>query len=541
MNIDFIGAWLFDTLLTTTLLMAAILIVRRPVAKYFGPTIAYALWLIPAARLCMPSIEGPSISTADDGIAIQDAVRDAVLAGLSSPDTLTTAANPVHALPTIDFVALGLMIWLGGAVLLFIVQMIRYAAMRDDLLAEATDVAVVDGVKIVASDQVAGPLAFGLFHRVIAVPQDFTKAYSPAERDLAIAHEMAHHKSGDLFANLAAFTILCLQWFNPVAWISWNAFRFDQEAACDARVLAGKGAEERAIYGQALAKTAFDGVPAFATALNSPKTIIERLRRITMKDTSTTRRSLGKIGIITAAAIILPLTATIVPAVAAQDKVAAEEGKPEVVKRSVRIIKLKRDGETIDIAGQDDLGGEVTKIERDGKTFIFSTDKKLSQEEVEQLIEKAEKSREEAEGAVAQAGEAGQAQGKADSAKGAEVHMRAPAKIRRVETIRVVDDINVASYIPDLDIREITKDCRNGEQVTTDVSGFDGKHKSHVRLVMCGKGQAKLARIEAIKGLREARNEIENDKEMPKDVRKDVVKQIDLQIRKLEAQGDAAE
>jgi hypothetical protein len=285
------------------------------------------------------------------------------------------------------------------------------------------------------------------------------------------------------------------------------------------------------MYGQALAKTAFDGVPTFATALNSPKTIIERLRRITMKDTSHTRRSLGKIGIITAAAIILPLTATIVPAVVAQDKVAAEESKPEVVKREVRIIKLKHDGETMDIVGQDALGGEVTKVERDGKTFIFRTDKKLSPEEVEKLIDGAEKSREEAEDAVAQA----------DSAKGAEGDTPAPAKTRRVETIRVMGDMDIASYIPEIDIREMTKDCRDGQPVTTDVSGFDGKQKSRVRLVMCGKGQAKLARAEAIKGLREARNEIAKDKEMPKGVRQDVVKQIDLQIRKLEAQGDAAE
>ncbi len=253
-----------------------------------------------------------------------------------------------------------------------------------------------------------------------------------------------------------------------------------------------------------------------------------------MKDTSHTRRSLGKIGIITAAAIILPLTATIVPAVVAQDKVTAEESKPEVVKREVRIIKLKRDGETLDIVGQDALGGEVTKVERDGKTFIFRTDKKLSPEEVEKLIDGAEQSREEAEDAVAQA----------DSAKRAEGDTPAPAKTRRVETIRVMGDMgemDIASYIPEIDIREMTKDCRDGQPVTTDVSGFDGKQKSRVRLVMCGKGQAKLARAEAIKGLREARNEIAKDKEMPKDVRKDVVKQLDLQIRKLEAQGDAAE
>jgi len=265
--------------------------------------------------------------------------------------------------------------------------------------------------------------------------------------------------------------------------------------------------------------------------LNSPKTIIERLRRITMKDTSNTRRSLGKISIIAAAAIILTLTATIVPAVVAHDKVTTEESKPEVVKREVRIITLKRDGETVEIVGHDESGGEVTKVERDGKTFIFRTDKKLSPEEVEKLLNGAEKSREEAEVVMVQA----------DSAKEAEGNTPAPAKIRRVETIRVKGDMDVASYIPEIDISEIPKDCRDGQPVITDVSGFDGKHKSRVRLVMCGKGQAKLARAEAIKGLREARNEIENDKEMPKDVRKDVVKQIDLQIRKLEAQGDAAE
>lgn len=250
-----------------------------------------------------------------------------------------------------------------------------------------------------------------------------------------------------------------------------------------------------------------------------------------MKDTSNTRRSLGKIGIIAAAAIILPLTATIVPAVVAQDKVATEESKPEAVKREVRIIKLKRDGETVDIVGHDTMGGEVTKIERDGKTFIFRTDKKLSPEDVEKLIDGAEKSQKEAEVVMVQA----------DSTKDAEGNTPAPAKIRRVETIRVMGDMDIASYIPEIDISEIPKDCRDGQPVATDVSGFDGKQKSRVRLVMCGKGQAKLARAEAIKGLRETRDEIRKDKEMPKGVRKDVVKQIDLQIRKLEAQGDTAE
>lgn len=534
MSTNLMSAWLFDSLLTTTLLMAAILLIRRPVARIFGAGVAYALWIIPAARLLMPGLEGAPVAPADNAQGVQDNVREIILSGMTNSDALVTSASaPATAFPTIDYTALALTMWLGGAVLLFIVQMIRYAAMRDDLLSEASDIAEIDGVRIVASDQVAGPLAFGLFRRYIAVPLNFTKTFSQAERELAIAHEMAHHKSGDLFANLAAFIILCLQWFNPVAWISWSAFRFDQEAACDARVLAGKGAEDRVIYGQALARTAFDGVPTFATALNSPKTIIERLRRLSMKDATAKRRLFGKLGVLAAAAIILPATATIVPAVVAQDAPAAPAAPaapeapeaPKILKK-VKVIKIDRDGNTVDIIGHDGDGKNVRKIERDGKTFIFRTDKELSDAELEKMVANAEKSAAEADKWAANADEM---RANADVA-------RANAEVQRVHAMKMA-----SAYIPEIDISEITKNCAPGQPVTTNVEGFDGVNKSRIRMVMCGKGQARLARVETIKALRETRSEIGKDADMPANIRKDVVEKLEKEIRRLEAQADKAE
>jgi bla regulator protein BlaR1 len=548
MSQSLMSAWLFDSLLVTSLLMATILLIRRPVAKIFGAGVAYALWLIPAARLLMPSLAGEVAPIGESSQAVRDAVRESILTGVTTGDPVAAVA----AAPSIDFAALAITFWLGGAVLFFIVQMIRYASMRDDLLGDAEEIDVIDGVRVVASDQVAGPLAFGLFKRFIAVPQDFTKAYSPAERELAIAHEMAHHKSGDLFANMAAFVVLCLMWFNPLAWISWSAFRFDQEAACDARVLSGKGAEEREIYGRALARTAFDGVPTFATALNSPKTIIERLRRLTMKDASKQRRSLGKLGILTAAAVILPLTATIVPAINAQDDMTASaaDASPKIVK-TVKIISINKDGKTVDVIGHDGDGKEVTKIERDGKIFIFRTDKKPSQEEVEKMIDDAQESREAADDAMVRAdeargdaeaarGEAEAARGEAEAAWGDAEAMRANAEAARghAEAMRVHAVATAANYIPEIDISEITRNCRQGQPVTTNVEGFDGTTKSRVKIVMCGKGQAKFARVEAINGLREARSEIAAETDMPPNVRKDVLKKLEEQIRRLEAQAE---
>ena len=40
--------WMLETLLWTAVLIAFVLLVRRPVARHFGPQIAYALWALPA-------------------------------------------------------------------------------------------------------------------------------------------------------------------------------------------------------------------------------------------------------------------------------------------------------------------------------------------------------------------------------------------------------------------------------------------------------------------------------------------------------------
>ena len=54
------SAWLIDTLLYTGTLIALVLVLRRPVGRFFGPQIAYALWALPFLRLLLPPIELPA-------------------------------------------------------------------------------------------------------------------------------------------------------------------------------------------------------------------------------------------------------------------------------------------------------------------------------------------------------------------------------------------------------------------------------------------------------------------------------------------------
>ena len=52
--------WLADTLIVTGLLILAVLLLRRPVARLFGAQTAYALWLLPLLRLILPPLSLPA-------------------------------------------------------------------------------------------------------------------------------------------------------------------------------------------------------------------------------------------------------------------------------------------------------------------------------------------------------------------------------------------------------------------------------------------------------------------------------------------------
>jgi bla regulator protein blaR1 len=267
--------WLYDSFLATSALIVLVLLIRGPVARHFGPSVAYWLWLLPAARALMPSL------TKEVAPPAQFDTRVVPFEAAAQATTMATT-QPVVDAAGIDWLALGLVIWLGGAALLFIVQMVRYIGLRDEMLGDAVEIDRIGDIKVIQTDRIGGPLAFGLFRRYIAVPDHFTRTFNVQERQLALAHELAHHRAGDLYMNLAAFIFLCLQWFNPLAWLAWSAFRFDQEAACDARVLAGTDVQTRQHYGRALARSATDPVPALAMAMASsrPRSIIERLRQV---------------------------------------------------------------------------------------------------------------------------------------------------------------------------------------------------------------------------------------------------------------------
>lgn len=270
-------SWMLDTLIATSLLMLAVLVLRKPVARRFGTRTAYWLWLAPAVRMVLPPLPDQFTLVPKTPVSVPPLPEAAyVLIGASSPASSVPVATDGGDILPLAMLA----IWLGGAALFIAYHLIHYRRFvrRMD---EAGSVASTGRiVRVSASPLVSSPLAYGIVSRNIIVPQDFDTRFSATERRLALVHELTHHRRGDPMINLAALLILALHWFNPIAHFAYRAFRLDQEAACDAIVLRRAGAAERQAYGNALFKAASGPVPLAACAMSNASMLKTRLRLI---------------------------------------------------------------------------------------------------------------------------------------------------------------------------------------------------------------------------------------------------------------------
>lgn len=433
-----LNQWILDTMISMTLLLAFVLLIRKPVSHYFGAKVAYALWALPVARLFMP------ILTLEAPVAPVETSEPALVAGATMSELamiVPTEQVATGALASIDWFLIAIVIWVGGAGMLFISKLASYIQFREDIVSDGQLVGRHANIRILETAAVSGPLAFGLFQKYIAVPTDFFRNYSPRERELVLEHEIAHHESGDLFANFAGLLVLSLHWFNPVAWFAWVAFREDQETACDARILQKSGQEVRAIYGRTIAKSASGHQLGLASPLNQKDKIKGRLKMLGKVEKTGFRKKLGMLMIGASTVVALPATATVVYTEAEiigetkfdtskklnQEELSHRAGKtvgnltppkPSAPQGSAisstapakavapewpEPVSLEGNENTVNITmlnGSKDFANDeqyVHRIKHNGRTVVLRTNRRLSAEEIREQVEEAEQSRLEAD------------------------------------------------------------------------------------------------------------------------------------------------
>ncbi|MGV3616187.1 MAG: M56 family metallopeptidase [Fimbriimonas sp.] len=91
---------------------------------------------------------------------------------------------------------------------------------------------------LIESDAISSPMVVGLLRPTILVPTGFGEEFAPAEREMALAHELAHLRRGDLWTGLVPALARALFWFLPPLHWATREWETEREAACDAEAIA---------------------------------------------------------------------------------------------------------------------------------------------------------------------------------------------------------------------------------------------------------------------------------------------------------------
>ncbi len=259
--------WAMQTGLSVSLLLLFVMLIRKPVARHLGAGTAYALWLLPLIRLILPAL--PVLPAK----ALSDTTTVPMVTNLNDI-VLTPASLPAVAEGSeFNWAVLIMTVWLGGAALWLLWLSVRQARFNS-AIRQSTGPVPTETQKLIKSmaqnmglRQVpmarqaidgSGPLVAGLSRPVIVLPAGFEMEFTADQRAHAIAHELSHIKQGDLWISAAALVFRAVNWPNPLVHLAASQFRADQEAACDARVIAllGDDRSTKTAYADTLIKAA---------------------------------------------------------------------------------------------------------------------------------------------------------------------------------------------------------------------------------------------------------------------------------------------
>lgn len=200
-------------------------------------SIESALSLIPSTETISPEIMmdwTPEIST---GIEPLDQVVNPVISTSFAPQGMASA-NPLQIL-----IPVAANLWLLGVLILLAYTAISYLTLRYKLRT-----AVILRDNVFQCETVNSPFVLGILKPRIFLP------YAMDGKNLShvVAHEKAHIYRKDHWWKPLGFLLLTVYWFNPLMWVAYVLLCRDIELACDEKVIAELGNEQRADYTHAL-------------------------------------------------------------------------------------------------------------------------------------------------------------------------------------------------------------------------------------------------------------------------------------------------
>ncbi|GAB6109978.1 M56 family metallopeptidase [Fusibacter bizertensis] len=228
-NMSLMGSYVILIVLVARLLL-------RKAPKIFS----YALWSAVLFRLISPfSFESFfSLIKMNSNPIPSDIVYSKIPQINSGLNFLDRIANPILATqeaapyasinPMQISILIGEFIWVVGIAILLSYSLMSLIRLRGHLVG-----AVKWRENIYLVDHITTPFVMGVVHPKIYLPSTL----SVQEQKYIILHEQIHIKRYDHIVKIIAFLVLCVHWFNPLAWLAFILSNKDREMSCDERVM----------------------------------------------------------------------------------------------------------------------------------------------------------------------------------------------------------------------------------------------------------------------------------------------------------------
>jgi len=250
--------------------LARLLLKRAP--KY----ISYLLWIVVGFRLLVPfSIEStfslipfnateaiPQITqtnvqqpsnviqqqyTPGDTITTSPSYNESNITTNPTEESTTSPINPIPPSQSQAMPQSAIQWWPNVVAWLWLLGMfimIAYGTISYYMLHLKMEKAGLIARNIYRANNIASPFVLGFIKPKIFLPP-YLKAN---EREYILLHEQTHIGRKDHIVKLLAYFILCIHWFNPLAWVAFLAMEKDMEMSCDEGVLRQLGGRIKKDY-----------------------------------------------------------------------------------------------------------------------------------------------------------------------------------------------------------------------------------------------------------------------------------------------------
>lgn len=297
-----------EWILTSSLLILAVLLIRAVGRDRLSARVRYALWALVLVRLLIPGSVGATSLSVLNYVPEADTVRelhhvptyDIQQIQTSAPsdlpvvsditdtsdvsvpsDTSQTTQTAQATQPSestvqgettrqseraVNVPNIFVMLWVAGMVLVgsvFAVSNVRFAAK----LRRSRTYLLTETLPVYETAAIETPCLFGFMRPAVYVTPDVL-ADEDALRHV-LAHELTHYRHKDYIWSLLRCVCVTLHWYNPLVWAAAYVSQQDAELACDEGAVKRIGEAERTAYARTLLDLTCVGYKGMLTTATS--------------------------------------------------------------------------------------------------------------------------------------------------------------------------------------------------------------------------------------------------------------------------------